>query len=76
MDWTNIKTKLPSKSGVYLVSASKPLSNGRFVFSYVAYYDKENNRWHKYDPFSDSDIKSETIDTVIGWIETLPTFLG
>lgn len=76
MNWTDITTKLPEEKGPYIVSVSRQLSHGQYVFSYVAYFDKENNKWHKYNPFSDNSIEEEITDRVIGWIENSSTYLG
>ena len=76
MNWTDIETKLPQESGVYSISVSRQSQNSQYVFTYVAHYDRENNKWHKYDPFIDESIREEITDNVLGWIENSSSYLG
>lgn len=76
MNWTDITTKLPEKKGAYIVSISRQHAQGQYVFSYVAYFDRDNNKWHKYNPFVDSSVEEEITDRVIGWVENSSTYLG
>ena len=77
MNWIDLSTKTPQKKGPYIVSISRHSGNGKYIFFYVAFFDIENNTWHKYNPFDDKEsIGEEITDRVIGWIENTSTYLG
>jgi hypothetical protein len=51
-------------------------SYGIHVFKYVAYYNKDNNQWYKYDPFSENYTPSDLIDgEVTAWADNTSVFL-
>lgn len=67
----------PTRSGSYFASVTIPAPNGEFKFRYVAYYDVETYKWHKYDPFEEDgcNILEEIEGNVEKWAEDVPAFL-
>lgn len=76
MEWTSYPENRPAESGAYIVSISRPYSNGDLTFKYVAYYNVDNNQWFKYDPFSDeNDILERITFRINGWVANATVYL-
>ncbi|MGX9987546.1 hypothetical protein [Soonwooa purpurea] len=75
MEWTNIKKEKPQISGPYIISITKPYSNGEYIFNYYAFFNLENNSWYKYDS-ENSKVGDKINEEIIGWIKGLTTYLG
>lgn len=76
MNWTSYPNNRPAESGTYLASITRPyLENDTLTFSYVAFYNRDNDTWYKYDSFT-SETQEEITDTINGWLANLPTYLG
>ncbi|WP_157505211.1 hypothetical protein [Dyadobacter beijingensis] len=67
MDW--ITGRNPEVSGTYLVSSEFYVANGKRVFPYVAYYNEADEKWYKYNPFSEKLFDEPMESPVLGWIE-------
>ncbi len=76
MEWISYPEHKPKQSQPYLISVSTPISNGEYIFNYIGYYNAETDKWHKYDPFSDENIKEQITDRIIGWSSGLTSYLG
>lgn len=74
MNWKTVEK--PSETGPYLVSVMRQRSHGRQAFKYIAHYNKENDKWYKYDPYDDNYKPTEEISGEISaWNDDLPTFI-
>lgn len=66
MEWT--KHEQPDDSGTYIISLELPSRQGKFVTNYVAFYDFEQKKWFKYDPFLLEPIGEQiSFDLINGW---------
>ena len=76
MNWINSSEKRPNEDGAYIASIRRKVANGIFVFNYVAYYNRSEDKWYKYNPFT-NDSQGELIeDQIIGWLDRASVFLG
>jgi len=63
-----ITDKTPSETGAYLVSVLRKRGLGKLAFRYIAYYDRDQNKWFKYDPFDDGyEPKEDITYEVTAW---------
>ncbi|KAF2515815.1 hypothetical protein E0W68_12750 [Flavobacterium salilacus subsp. salilacus] len=76
MEWISYPQHKPDHSQPYVVSISRPITTGKNIFIYVAYYNTETDTWHKYDGFSNDSIKEIIIEKVIGWVNDVATRIG
>lgn len=75
MDWMIYPENRPETSGTYHVSIERPINSGTFTFHAVAYYNKENDQWHKHDGFDDNSIKEIIKERIVGWVYGLNILL-
>lgn len=75
MSW--ITDDLPEETGPYLVSINLQRSSGKYAFKYMAYYEKEQNKWFKYDPFELRYKPTDEVEGVVaGWRDDLGVHLN
>jgi hypothetical protein len=71
MNWKHTQSETPERTGSYIVSIRVERSGNATLFTNAtAYYDKEANRWYKYDPFTQKHSVNDDITAqVTGWLE-------
>lgn len=76
MNWINIREEKPNDSGTFLISVTIPYrGNDDLTFNYISHYDKENDNWHKYDPFT-GNVTDIITNQINGWAKGLTSYLG
>jgi hypothetical protein len=76
MDWINAQ-QLPEETGNYVASVRMPYLSGQYVFEAIVHYDRDTQRWYKYEPFEpDKELGDDITDKVVGWVKSRETYLG
>lgn len=77
MEWKSFPQELPKDTGNYVASIKRSYSLGQYIFSDLAFYDSENKKWYRHDPFIDNYQHTEDITSmVVGWIYDLSAYFG
>jgi hypothetical protein len=75
MNWNDPIDKLPKQSGSVIISIDIPHLQAVSPTFYVAYFNRSDSNFYKYDPFDENYTPNERIEKIRGWAD-VPTFLG
>lgn len=74
MEWKSYPENKPTESGSYIISITRPYSNGDYTTKYLAYYKPDLDAWFEYDGLTEK--VSRKLDLKINaWVDRLGIFI-